>query len=89
MSIFIAWPQRHPAAEAFAEDLEGNDQIGLDHLGPVGAHLARADARGAVPRQELRIAFDIGDQIVHLAGAIRQFARFGTMGQIGVRIRLI
>lgn len=32
--------QRDAAAEAFAEHLEADDQIGLDHLGAVGAGLA-------------------------------------------------
>ena len=76
-------PQRHPAAEALAVDLEGDHEVGLHHLaGAVRQRPRAADPRRGAPGQELRIAPDIGDQRVHLVGAVGHAALLG-MGRHG------
>jgi len=77
----FARPKRDTAAEAFAEYLEADHQIGLDHLAALGAGLARTDAGSGVPGQELRIAFDIRDQRIHLVGGIGQEAAVAVVRQ--------
>ena len=52
----VSGPERHPAAEALAKDLEADDQIGLDQLAAIGLGAARADAGGGVPGQKLGVS---------------------------------
>ena len=55
--------------------------VGGDSVGAVGARFARPDAGGAVPGQELGIAFDIGNQVEHLPGAVGKVAGILMVGQ--------
>ena len=59
--------------EALADQLEADDQIGGDRL-----CLPRFDARANAPGQEIRIAFNIGDQIEQLVGGKGQHPSFGV-----------
>src|SRR6185312_7036898 len=47
-----------PAGEALAHHLEANDEVSDHEL-----RLPTADARADAPGQELRVAFDVGDQV--------------------------
>lgn len=71
-AIRIGGMQHDPTAKSFAENLEADDQIGLDHLTAILARLATADPGRTVPRQKFGISVNIGDQIKHLLRAIGQ-----------------
>ncbi len=65
-------------AEALAEHLEGDDEIGLHQLAPLLERHPAADPRRRHPGQELGIGGDIGDEIVDLACAPGKLAFFAV-----------
>ena len=68
-------PQRHAAAEFFAEDFERDHKIRQHDLMIIHV-LLRANARRRGPGQEFRVRRHVGHQIIHLLGAVRQGSGF-------------
>ena len=54
-------------AEAFAKQLEADDEIGAQRIA-----LSLPDARGRAPRQKLGVAFDVGHEVEELLLRVRQ-----------------
>ena len=76
VDLLLIRPQDHTAAEAFAEHLETDHQIG-QHFHMIAPVFTRPDARRRCPRQEFWVIRNVRDKIIHLLRRVRQGACFG------------
>ena len=76
--------QRDAGGERFAYQLERHRHVRDHDLGAVGLRHALAHLQRLAQRHEFRIALDIGDEVEHLVGAVRDAALCGICGMLGL-----